>query len=165
MKFHLSILLALSAATFAAGEEQLPPNARLAIIGDSITEQKMYSKYMEVYLIACAGRQDVRVFQFGWSGERAPGFLACMENDLSVLQPTTATTCYGMNDGSYVPFNEKIGKTYEDAMRGIVEKFDKLGVMNVVVGSPGAVDTKFFKKPNFPEGKAAESYNDNLAHL
>jgi lysophospholipase L1-like esterase len=165
MKLHLTTLLALGVTVFAAGEAQLPPNARLAIIGDSITEQKMYSKYMEVYLIACAGRQDVRVFQFGWSGERAPGFLARMENDLSVLQPTAATTCYGMNDGSYQPFNEKIGKTYEDAMRGIIEKFDKLGVMNVVVGSPGAVDTKFFKKPNFPEDKAAESYNDNLAHL
>jgi lysophospholipase L1-like esterase len=165
MKLHLTTLLALTAAAFAADEAQLPQNARLAIIGDSITEQKLYSKYMETYLLACAGRQDIRVFQFGWSGERAPGFLARMENDLSVLQPTTATTCYGMNDGSYQPFNEKIGKTYEEAMRGIVDKFDKLGVMNVVVGSPGAVDTKFFNKPNFPEGKAAESYNDNLAHL
>ena len=166
MKIHLVSFFALGISVFAAGEAQLPPDARLAIIGDSITEQKLYSKYMEVYLVACAGRQDVRVFQFGWSGERAPGFLARMENDLSVFRPTTATTCYGMNDGSYQPYNEKIGKTYEDAMRAIVEKFDKLGVTHVVVGSPGAVDTKFFNnKPNFPEGKAAESYNDNLAQL
>jgi lysophospholipase L1-like esterase len=166
MKLTLAFLLALSPLAFAAGEAQLPPNARLAIIGDSITEQKLYSKYMEAYLVACAGRRDIRVFQFGWSGERAPGFLARMENDLAVLQPTVATTCYGMNDGSYQPWKESIGKTYEDAMRDIARKFDELGVKNVVFGSPGAVDTKFFKgNPNFPVGQAPALYNDNLAHL
>lgn len=165
MKLHLSTLLALGTAAFAAGEAQLPPKARLAIIGDSITEQKLYSKYMETYLVACAGRSDIRVLQFGWSGERAPGFLARMENDLAVLQPTVATTCYGMNDGSYVPYNPQIGKTYEDAMKAIVAKFGEIGVKNVVIGSPGAVDTKFFSKPGFPTGKAADGYNDNLAHL
>src|SRR6187549_1083949 len=100
MKLHLTTLLALGSTLFAAGEEQLPPNSRLAIIGDSITEQKLYCKYMETYLIACAGRTDMHVFQFGWSGETAPGFLARMENDLAVFKPTAATTCYGMNDGS-----------------------------------------------------------------
>src|SRR5262245_1182531 len=150
----------------AAGEAQLPPNARLAIIGDSITEQKLYSKYMEVYLVACAGRQDIRVFQFGWSGERAPGFLARMENDLAVLKPTVATTCYGMNDGKYQPFKNDIGAEYENAMRGVAKKFDELGVKNVVFGSPGAVDTRFFKGSQaFPAGEAAKLYNENLAKL
>lgn len=165
MKLVLSSLLALGACAFAAGEAQLPPNARLAIIGDSITEQKLYSKYMETYLVACAGRRDLRVMQFGWSGERAPGFLARMENDLAVLKPTVATTCYGMNDGSYTAYTDQIGKPYADAMRAIVQKFEELGVKNVVVGAPGAVDTKFFSKPQFPEGKSAEVYNHNLAQL
>jgi lysophospholipase L1-like esterase len=169
-KFTFLATLVLTPALLApwvtAGEAQLPPNAKLAIIGDSITEQKLYSKYMEVYLVACAGRQDIRVFQFGWSGERAPGFLARMENDLAVLQPTTATTCYGMNDGSYQPYKDGIGRTYEDAMRGIAKKFDTLGVKNVVFGSPGAVDTKFFKgNASFPEGQAPKLYNENLGKL
>src|SRR5215207_5418018 len=132
MKLILSTLITLASIALAAGEAQLPKDARLAIIGDSITEQKLYSKYMEVYLVACAGRRDIRVMQFGWSGERAPGFLARMENDLAVLQPTVATTCYGMNDGSYQPFNEGIGRTYGDAMKAAVKKFDELGVKNVV---------------------------------
>lgn len=156
----------LTPLAWGAGEAQLPPNAKLAIIGDSITEQKLYSKYMETYLVACAGRQDIQVFQFGWGGERAPGFLARMENDLAVLKPTVATTCYGMNDGSYQPYKDEIGKTYVDAMKGILKKFDQLGVKNVVIGSPGAVDTKFFKgNPSFPEGKAPTLYNENLGKL
>jgi lysophospholipase L1-like esterase len=166
MKLTILSTLVSGTIVLAAGEAQIPPNARLAIIGDSITEQKLYSKYMETYLVACAGRTDMRIIQFGWSGERAPGFLARMENDLAVLKPTVATTCYGMNDGSYQPYNDAIGKTYGDAMKAIVAKFDQLGVKNVVIGSPGAVDTKFFNRPNWPGGgDAAQSYNQNLAKL
>src|SRR5262245_47860222 len=100
----------------AAGADLLPDGARLAIIGDSITEQKLYTKYMEAYLLACAGRSDVKVFQFGWSGEKADGFAARLANDLAPFQPTVATTCYGMNDGSYKPFNDEIGRAYGSNM-------------------------------------------------
>ena len=43
-----SFIAFLIAGVLRAGEPatQLPPNARLAIIGDSITEQKIYSKKM-----------------------------------------------------------------------------------------------------------------------
>ena len=34
------------------------PGSRVAIIGDSITEQKLYSKFMEAYLVASAGVPD-----------------------------------------------------------------------------------------------------------
>ncbi len=55
---------------------QLKKGDRLAICGDSITEQKMYSRIMETYLTVCVPHLDVTVRQFGWSGEKAPGFLA-----------------------------------------------------------------------------------------
>ena len=93
----LSILLA---AVSLRAESLLPPDARVAVIGDSITEQKIYSRYIETYLLACTGRSDIKVFQFGWSGERAGGFAARLENDLAVFNPNVATTCYGMNDAS-----------------------------------------------------------------
>lgn len=164
-QFAILATLALGSTAFAAGEVQLPENARLAIVGDSITEQKMYSKFMETYLVACAGRQDIRVFQFGWSGETAGGFAARLENDLSVFNPTTVTLCYGMNDGSYRPFDASIGKRYGDAMSSIVTKLNTIGAKHVVVGSPGAVDTKFFTRPNFGNDNAANVYNDSLAQL
>src|SRR5689334_14309679 len=46
---------------------------RLAICGDSITEQKMYSRMMETYLTVCMPEYDITVRQYGWSGERAGG--------------------------------------------------------------------------------------------
>ncbi|WP_156345709.1 GDSL-type esterase/lipase family protein [Verrucomicrobium spinosum] len=111
----LPLVLAALAPVLSAREpaavSQLPPNARVAIIGDSITEQKQYSRYIEAYLLACLGRQDIKVFQFGWSGETAGGFAQRAINDLAVFNPTVATLCYGMNDGRYVPSQTPSGRT------------------------------------------------------
>ena len=148
----------------AAETANLPKDARVAVIGDSITEQKIYSKFIETYLLAVEGRPDIRVFQFGWSGETAGGFLARMKNDLAAFQPTIATRCYGMNDGTYRPFEEAIGKRYSDAMRAILSNFKESNT-RVVVGTPGAVDTKFFVKPSFATANAAQSYNESLEQL
>ena len=142
----------------------LPQDARLAIIGDSITEQKLYSKYIETYLLAVASRPDVHVFQFGWGGETAGGFANRMQNDLSVFRPTVATLCYGMNDGAYHPFDAATGKRYEDSMRTVLTKLVE-GKVHAVVGTPGAVDSKFFAKTTFGTLNAAESYNESLATL
>jgi lysophospholipase L1-like esterase len=159
-----ALLLAFSSAVLGESKPTavLPANARLAIIGDSITEQKLYSKYLETYLLACAGRIDVKCFQFGWSGERADGWAARAENDLSVFSPTVATTCYGMNDGGYVPYNAGVGGAYEKNMRNAVAKMRAAGVQQMALGSPGAVDTKFFNRPT---GTTAAQYNESLAKL
>src|SRR3974390_3362984 len=53
----------------------LQRNDRLAICGDSITEQKMYSRIIEDYLTMCAPELQIAVRQYGWSGETASGFL------------------------------------------------------------------------------------------
>jgi lysophospholipase L1-like esterase len=176
----LSLIVGLTVLLTTRAEDKKPPvgsgavtallgkDARLAIAGDSITEQKLYSKYMEAYILACAGRRDVHVFQFGWGGETAGGFAGRMENDLSVFKPTVVTLCYGMNDGGYRPFDEKsVGAGYEQNTRTILKKLQELGIKNVVVGSPGAVDSKFFGKQrsNFGSGDATVGYNDSLANL
>jgi lysophospholipase L1-like esterase len=159
MRLLLVSLLVATAGLAAKVSAQLPTNARLAIIGDSITEQKLYSKFIETYLLACTGRSDIKVFQFGWSGERAGGFAARLENDLAVFKPTVATTCYGMNDGTYKPYAPEIGAEYEKNMRLVIDGLKKMGVQTVVVGSPGAVDPDFFKRLD------PAVYNDTLAHL
>src|SRR5258705_8335790 len=111
---------------------------KLAICGDSITEQKMYSRIMETYLMACTPELELSVRQYGWSGERAPGFLGRMTNDCLRFHPTVATTCYGMNDHEYRPYEDRIGNTYRSNSVAIVEAFKANGV-RVVEGSPGCV--------------------------
>ena len=159
--------LAWGATTAAAAPAAtlLPQGARLAIAGDSITEQKLYSKYMEAYLLACAGRTDLRVFQFGWSGERADGFAARAQNDLALFKPTVVTTCYGMNDGQYRPYADDLGRAYEANTRRYVEILKGMGVQHLILGSPGAVDTRYFVRQNFAPLSGAEGYNQNLGKL
>jgi lysophospholipase L1-like esterase len=109
---------------------------RLAICGDSITEQKKYSRIIETYLTVCVPQYEVTVRQYGWSGEKTDGFLARMDQDCLRFEPTVATLCYGMNDSLYRPFDITNGQWYEDHYRAIVRKFKDAGV-RVVLGSPG----------------------------
>jgi lysophospholipase L1-like esterase len=109
---------------------------RLAICGDSITEQKMYSRIIETYLTVCVPQLEITARQYGWSGEKTDGFLNRMDNDCLRFKPTVATLCYGMNDSRYRPFDVTNGMWYEDHYRAIVRKFKDADV-RVVVGSPG----------------------------
>src|SRR6185436_7649799 len=85
----------------APTEQSLRDGDLVAICGDSITEQKLYSVYIEDYLLMCQATPNLEAAQFGWSGEVSWGFLARMNNDVGPFKPTVATTCYGMNDGGY----------------------------------------------------------------
>lgn len=109
---------------------------RLAICGDSITEQKMYSRIIETYLTATVPQLDITVRQFGWSGETAEGFLRRMDQDCLTFEPTIATLCYGMNDARYRPFDVNNGRWYENNYSQIVQRFKASGA-RVVLGSPG----------------------------
>lgn len=114
---------------------------RLAICGDSITEQRKYSRIMETYLTVCVPELNVDVRQYGWSGEKAPGFLSRMTNDCLRFSPTIATTCYGMNDHEYTGYEDRIGQTYRSNSLAIDESFKAHGV-RVVEGSAGCVGKK-----------------------
>ena len=131
---------------------------RLAIIGDSITEQKMYSRIMEIYLTVCTPELKVSVRQYGWSGETAEGFLNRMKNDCIRFEPTIATTCYGMNDHRYKPYEEAIGKWYTEKYTGVAEGLKAAGA-RVVLGSPGCVG----KMPSWVKSAAGTVDDLNLS--
>src|SRR4051812_13638721 len=90
-------LLALAPLFVRAESNALQDGDRIAIIGDSITEQKLYSVFMEDYLLTCKPKKDLQTMQFGWGGETSWGFFDRMKNDALPYKPTVATTCYGMN--------------------------------------------------------------------
>jgi len=122
----------------AAGGLYLKTGDRLAICGDSITNQKMYSRLMETYLTVCVPELKISVRQYGRGGELSGGFLNRMTNDCLRFKPTIATTCYGMNDYKYKPYDEGIGKRYRRDYTAVVKSFKEAGA-RVVLGSPGCV--------------------------
>jgi len=131
----------------------------VAICGDSITERSGYREFLAQYLLMCQPASDLGAVTFGWSGERAPGFLERMKNDVLPFKPTVATTCYGMNDGGYAATTPATLDTYRKAMKDVVATFKQAGLRLIVVGSPGVVDTYSFKKLD------PAIYNKTLADL
>jgi lysophospholipase L1-like esterase len=147
--------------TVDAAEPLLKPGDLIAVIGDSITQQKIYSVYIEDYLLMCQPVK-VRVMQFGWDGQSANSYNYRMENDTLRFKPTVITTCYGMNDGGYRPMSPQTGEMYRKAQQEIIDKAKKAGVRTILVGSPGCVDSVMFRAAVHPP---AAVYNQTLAAL
>ena len=160
-----SVLLALltSFTPFAGAAEGpgLTDGDLLAITGDSITEQKVYSTFIEDYLLMCKPVANVRAEAFGWGGDTSWGLDNKMARFVLPFKPTAATTCYGMNDGGYGPLAPERIKQYRDAHKNIVKKFKDAGVRYIVLGSPGVVDSQTFHK----NPKDAAVYNNSLGQL
>lgn len=153
--FLISCVLSGAEPTLA-----LKPGDRVALIGDSITAQKNYTRYVEIYLLTASGVADLDVAQFGWPGERASDWAGRWRTSTAWFKPNVVTTCYGMNDGAYRSFTPDIGDAYRQATTTYVTAMKSAGVRELVIGSPGVVDTTTFRNPTSPA-----VYNDNLGQL
>jgi lysophospholipase L1-like esterase len=153
--------LILSLAGPSRADFVMQTNDNLAIVGDSITAQHIYSAFIEDYLLMCQPTSGQSVCQFGWSGEDMRGVNYRMPFDILPLKPTVVTTCYGMNDGRYTALTDDIANTYRTGQVAMVEALKKAGVRVIIVGSPKCVDPYTFKKPD----ATADVYNKNLAAL
>ncbi|MGE9290148.1 MAG: SGNH/GDSL hydrolase family protein [Puniceicoccales bacterium] len=144
-------------------ESLLEPDDVVAICGDSITRQSVYSVYLETYLLACQPALPIRTVQGGWGGMTASRFVGKMESGVQTFSPTVATTCYGMNDGRYDHLSEEVAETYRESLATIVDQFREGGVRTMILGGPGAVDTFTFRNPK--TAISAEEYNHTLGQL
>lgn len=130
----------------AFGQDGLKPGDFVAVCGDSITEQRRYSNFIESYLMMCQPESDLRAMCFGWNGETSWGFAKRVENDAVSFNPSVVTICLGMNDGSESYPEADRYEDYRNAMDRIVQVFKAGGVRNIIVGTPGAVDFDTYKK-------------------
>jgi lysophospholipase L1-like esterase len=159
--FWIVLSLALACNSVATARDLLiQPGDMVAVIGDSITEQKQYSVFVEDYLLMCRPADKLKVAQFGWGGETAAGFQRRMKNDTLRFKPTLITTCFGMNDGGYGPLTKERADSYRTSQQQIVDKAKEAGVRTIIVGSPGCVDADTFRNP-----KSAAVYNKTLGEL
>ncbi|CAN5455861.1 SGNH/GDSL hydrolase family protein [soil metagenome] len=143
-------------ATEAKPPLLLKKDDKVIIIGDSITEERLYSKFIELYFAACLPELNLRAQHLGWSGATVGGYRTRMDLVLLPAKPNLVTICYGMNDGGYGAFNPTVGRNYKDNLGFVVEAMKNNGAI-VLVGSPGAVDTRFFP--------TAAVYNETLGQL
>ena len=112
---------------------------RIVFLGDSITEQQLYTNYVETYLASRFPELKLTFFNAGWGGDTAPGGLSRLQRDVLALKPTVVVICYGMNDGRCALPDDEIRSNYVNALRQIVARLKGAGVRPVLL-TPGMVD-------------------------
>jgi lysophospholipase L1-like esterase len=155
-------LLPLIVSTSQA-DPVLKDSDTVALCGDSITQQGVYSVFIEDYLRMCQPVKNVQPIQCGWGGGSAGHFADIMDRTSLTFSPTVATIFYGMNDGGYSIINETIEKNYRDGLTRAVKKLKAKGVRTIIIGTPGGVDAFYFKNPKTPA--TADEYNQTLGRL
>lgn len=164
MKALLSTVAAtlLAAISPVRADLLLKPHDVVGIAGDSITAQKIYSIYIEDYLLMCQPADQLRAVNFGWGGETSPGFMERIENDLLPFHPNVVTTCYGMNDGHYHPKDPDNENAYRRGLEAAVKKLKAGGVRTIILGTPGCIDPAYF---GHKETVTPTQYNETLRAL
>ena len=127
---------------------------RVVILGDSITEQLLYSNYVEMWTLTRFPKWHITFRNVGIGGDRSTGGNSRFARDILYNKPTALTVDFGMNDGNYQAFSESTFKTYMNGLQGIADQAKAAGI-RVAWVTPSPVE----KAEN---GPALEGYNETL---
>ena len=126
------------ASSALAGDFIIRNNDRVVFLGDSITEQKLYSTYIEAYTLTRHPDWKLTFRNTGWGGDTSwlrqrtrtdenalfkaepaeqqkmveNAVKQGLERDVLPLKPTVVTIDFAMNDHAYQPFREDIFRAY-----------------------------------------------------
>ncbi len=117
---------AQTAAPPAAGDFAIHDGDHVVLYGDSITDQRLYSTFIEEYVLTRFPMWKIDWTQSGVGGDKVSGGWAGpidlrIQRDILPYKPNVVTIMLGMNDGYYRPPNPAIQKTYEDGYRSMVD--------------------------------------------
>src|SRR2546425_1074351 len=95
------------------GNFYLRDGDRVVFYGDSITDQRLYTTFVETYVVTRFPRLKVSFVHSGWGGDRVTAghgesIDLRLERDVFAYHPTVMTIMLGMNDASYRPFDQAI---------------------------------------------------------
>jgi lysophospholipase L1-like esterase len=158
---RLLVLLALLAASVAALAAQqsfyLHDKDTVLFYGDSITEQRLYTTFVETFVLTRYPQLNVRFVNSAWGGENAPGGNGGsadvrLTRDVLPYKPTVMTVMLGMNDGGYVAFDEERFKRYTAGMEHILQVVkEAFPNVRVTLLEPSPYDD-VTEEPQFPGG-------------
>jgi len=101
---------------------------RVVMIGDSITEQHLYSNYVEMWTVTRFPNWKITFRNVGIGGDRSVGGNARFARDVLLHNPTAMTVDFGMNDGNYREFSEQTFKPYMDGLQGMADQAKKANI-------------------------------------
>ncbi|MBI2424029.1 MAG: SGNH/GDSL hydrolase family protein [Candidatus Hydrogenedentes bacterium] len=121
----LGMLVLVSARAEEAKDFYLREGDRVVFYGDSITEQRLYTTYVETFVLTRYPELKVQFFPRGVGGDTAwGGWMGMIEErlsrDVKPCAPTVITSMLGMNDGGYTGFDDKVLAVHEEWYRKLI---------------------------------------------
>lgn len=154
-----TLLLAVLIAAISPAQDafHLKNGDRVVFYGDSITDQRLYTTFVETYVVTRFPKWNVTFVHSGWGGDRVTGgggggITERLSRDVLAYQPSVVTVMLGMNDGRYRAFDQQIFDIYANGYRQIVKrlKTDQPGVRITAI-QPSSYDD-VTRPPGFPGG-------------
>lgn len=136
---------------------------RVVFLGDSITEQRLYTTYLETYLLTRFPAWNLEFRNAGWGGDtsylRTRGVPAdqALRRDVLDLHPTVVTIDFSMNDAGYGVLKQDQYDQHMAGEKAIVQQLQAAGVRPIVL-TASAVEK------NEP-GDDGVGYNETLSQF
>ncbi|HPT25992.1 MAG TPA: DUF1080 domain-containing protein [Bryobacteraceae bacterium] len=123
---RLAVVFLLAIVSLAAQPVfHLSDGDRVVFYGDSITDQRLYTTFVETYVRTRFPNMNVKFTHSGWGGDRVSGgggglVEARLYRDVAPYRPTVVTIMLGMNDARYRAFDEDLFKAYSGGYQKLV---------------------------------------------
>lgn len=112
----------------------------VVMIGDSITEQHLYSNFVEMWTVTRFPQWKLTFRNVGIGGDRSVGGNSRFARDVLLHKPTAMTVDFGMNDGGYRAFGDDTFKPYMDGLQGMANQAKAANIRTAWV-TPQPLDT------------------------
>lgn len=130
---------------------------RVVFYGDSITDQRLYTTFVETYVVTRFPKMNVTFVHSGWGGDKVTGggggpIDLRLRRDVFAYGPTVVTVMLGMNDASYRAFDQGIFDRFSRGYEHIVDSVKRYAPgarMTLIQPSPYDDVTR---KPGFEGG-------------
>ncbi len=134
------VIASMCAASAHADEFFFRDGDVVVMIGDSITEQHLYSNYVEMWTVTRFPNWKLTFRNVGIGGDRSVGGNGRFARDVLLHKPTAMTVDFGMNDGGYGAFHEGVFRPYMDGLQGMADQA-KAANIRVAWATPQPLDT------------------------
>lgn len=137
----VSIVLAalLGVLAVAHAGPVLNDGDRMVFLGDSITQQRIYTRYVMNFFALRYPDLHVTFRNAGIGGDTAVGGIKRLDEDVLEAHPDVVSICFGMNDAGYTEFEQDRYEEFVAAMTVLVTELKKEDIQ-ILLLTPGPVD-------------------------
>ena len=130
-------------------------NQKIVVLGDSITQAGGYVSFMDYYFQKLRPQARFEIYPLGLSSETVsglsepghaggkfarPALSERLPRVLEKMRPDVVFACYGMNDGIYLPLEEKRFQAFKDGVNHLLDSCQKAGVKRIILVTPPIYD-------------------------